>query len=490
MKTAKKHLFLRCLAIFLFFLATFFIITTGWMSKTFDQVAFEQLLFHIIVPVEGANPELVYDYLFHLGLVVGLTVVYGLLLFWLTRGKSKAGLTWAALLLVIPYLGLSLYMVEDNHGILAYYTKPSSTFIENNYAPLTPEQISFADNRHNLILILLESVEETFNDKQLFGRSLIPEIAALRARNLSFYGINQFLGCNYTIAAITSFFFGVPLKLPIDGNTYDSRTFAAFLPGAVSILEVLEQNGYQIDFFLGSRATFSGKDNLFATHTQHGRVHDLRHFGATRDDVGQHIHPTWGMPDYYVYARAKEFIQQNYSRQFEGNFFLIIETVDTHWPDGYVVKGYKQKWGDFRDSISASSKMAAEFVAWIRKQPFAKNTTIIVMGDHALMTPEIADIQLPEYPYRQIFNVFINPVPQIKPLAQQRRFASFDMAPTILESIGAQLPDGRFGLGVSLFNQQPTLNEQLGFEALSEKLQENSTFYDNFYRHNARGQRD
>ena len=481
MKT-QKYTLLKIVATLLFLLATMLFITSQWMGEVFGPVSFEQILFHIMAPAEGANKHLVWEYLLSVSLGLLATAMYAFLLFKLFR--QRKGPAIVCVLLAIPYLAASLFFVERNHGLFAFFLRPESKVIENNYVYVYPEGVSFGPERHNLILVLLESMEETFNNKAVFGKQLMPDLAKLRSKNTSFYGFDHFLGTSWTVAGITSYFFGIPLKLPIDGNSYDNKAFSAFLPGAPTILEVLEKNSYKIDIFLGSRATFSGKDNLFKTHTQNTTIHDLHYFNANHKDIKEADRIDWGLRDAYTYARAKEFLAATYNRPFEGNFMVIVETVDSHSPnDYYIAPGRPQVYGDYRDAIVETNRMAADFVAWARRQPFARNTTIILMGDHDVMATELGDVELPKYSEREIYNVFINPVPSLGLNMQQRKFGSFDMAPTILESLGVELPDGRFGIGVSLFRESPpTLYEIMGFDKLYEELEKPSSFYDKFYR--------
>lgn len=480
----KKNFFVNLAAVIIFLLISLLVVSSRWLGDTFGQVSYEQFLFHAMAPSEGVNMEMIFSYLRQVGWALLFAALYIFVLFKLCAKDKFKPLKIVSLALLVPYLLVSLFYVEYNHGIAAYYTRPASKLIEENYKRVTPDDVVFPGKRHNLILVILESMEETYNNKEVFGRQLMPNLDKLRSQHTSFYGFDHFLGTGWTIAALTSFFFGVPLKLPIDGNSYDAKVTNAFLPGAMSILEVLESHGYKIDVFMGSRATFSGKDNLFKTHTRGATLHDLHYFGANHQDISPQDMIDWGLRDSYIYARAREFLAANYNQDFAGNFMVIIETVDTHSPkDYYVAPGNPQKFGDFRDAVIMADKMAAGFVAWAMKQPFAKDTTIIVMGDHDLMAFSIADIDMPDYAEREIYNVFINPVPSIARQQQKRSFASFDLAPTILESVGASLPEGRFGIGVSLFGDSPTVYETLGYDAMAEEMDKPCVFYNNFYTH-------
>lgn len=61
-----------------------------------------------------------------------------------------------------------------------------------------------------------------------------------------------------------------------------------------------------------------------------------------------------------------------------------------------------------------------------------------------------------------------------------RKFAPFDMAPTILESIGAKLEGSRFGLGTSLFSKEKTLIEKYGTNHINNEFKKEQRFYFSF----------
>ena len=84
--------------------------------------------------------------------------------------------------------------------------------------------------------------------------------------------------------------------------------------------------------------------------------------------------------------------------------------------------------------------------------------------------------------HREIYNVFINPALTLDSSAQRRVYAAFDMAPTLLESAGARLPEGRYGLGTSLFRPgQPTLLEAKGVEYYEAEIHKESSLYRSFF---------
>ena len=64
-------------------------------------------------------------------------------------------------------------------------------------------------------------------------------------------------GVNWTIGAIVSETAGIPLKIPIDGNSYGY--YKSFLPGAYTLGDILDKEGYNQMFMIGSDATFGGR---------------------------------------------------------------------------------------------------------------------------------------------------------------------------------------------------------------------------------------
>jgi phosphoglycerol transferase len=66
--------------------------------------------------------------------------------------------------------------------------------------------------------------------------------------------------------------------------------------------------------------------------------------------------------------------------------------------------------------------------------------------------------------------LFINP--QTNPDRKDRAFSSFDMAPTILESMGFHLKDSKMGIGTSLYSTKPTLIEKIGIDSLNMALKD------------------
>lgn len=466
----------------LFTVASFLFLSLDWVTDKFGAVTLDQIQFVYYSPLAGVDTTLVVSYA---GRMLVLLLLLGLFLL-LTRALRNAVQRdiWRARTRKLLFCGTALYFLAALAGTAVTFNVPAllarqeSPFIRDHYALPANLQILFPEKKRNLIIILAESAEHTFNNTELFGEAVMPELAELAERNLSFRGHVQVPGTEWTIAGITSFLFGIPLRLPLfDWNNYS--LFDTFLPGADSLLETFAEAGYETAMLLGSDSSFSGKKNLFAIHAPQSRVYDLNYFQKVfPEEAIKYAGTGWGLADHYLFAQARELLS---ARQSDAPFLLIVETVDTHIPDPFIPEGAPRKWDDYRDAFASLSGMVSEFVDWLERQDFYADTTVVILGDHLHMADELGPVDLREKK-REIYNVFINATRPAPVLGANRVFASFDLCPTILESVGVELAGGRFGLGASLFQAGPTLLEEKGVEAVVHELTQFSSFYTAFYK--------
>ncbi len=467
-------MFKKILFTLFFLIASMLLVLPSWLERHFGDTTVAQIEFVLRSTMAGVDMKLVSSFIRYVIIVPVLSMVL-LVIFrrvLVKRRLLKTGMH-APLALVSVYLLLAITYITVKYDLVAELSVGDSKFIEERYVKVNFNELVFPETKRNLILIISESLENTFHDKSIFGAGLMPELHDLQMRHVAFSGQCELPGTEWTIAGITSYMFGVPLKLPIGNNRY--ARFSTFLPKANSILDIMSQSGYDIQMILGSKAEFSGKSNLFSVHAPAARIWDLHYFLETRDDaVKEH---GWGVPDSYLFERAKDFFAE---RETDNPFFLIIETADAHTGTFFVQSKDPHKWGDDRDVFAAQSKMISDFITWVEAQPFFADTTIAVVGDHLLMQNSLAGVQLAGQE-RSVFNLFLNAGVDTADVKRDRLFSSPDICPTLLESVGVRLKNHRFGLGVSLFSNEPTLLEQYGEERLAREFKARSAFYNSFY---------
>ncbi len=398
---------------------------------------------------------------------------------------------YAAVILVI-WFALLLFVADSLFGIFSYIKAQTSnsSFIEEYYVDPKEADITFPSEKRNLIMIYMESAESSAQDEAnggLFDKNYIPAMTEIARWNTSFSQSDALEGacvapaCGWTMAGLVAETSGLPLKLfTYDDSLVDNsmRYYEYFMPGATTLGEILEKEGYHNCFMAGSDFDFGGRTNYF---TQHGdyEICDLKWARSTGLVAKDYTNGFWGIEDQYLYGYAKDKILELAGKEQPFNFSLL--TVDTHQPDGYVCSlcGNEQD-SQYGNVWSCASRQVAEFVSWVEEQDFYPNTTVVILGDHCSMNKNFYGFYTADKHHgstvRKVYNAFLNPVKE--PVAEKyRMFTTMDFFPSILSSLGAKIPGGRLGLGTDLFSGDSTLAEQFGYEELFYELNQKSKFY-------------
>lgn len=362
-----------------------------------------------------------------------------------------------------------------------------STMFEEEYVHPDTVDIIFPDKKRNLIVLYLESMESTYFSIEEGGgkkENLIPELTQLAVDNISFSD-SELLGggynislCGWTMAALLGTTSGVPYKLPIGGN--DAGEYAEFLPGLITLGDILLDNGYDNYFLCGSDAGFAGRKLYFEEHGNYS-IYDYN-TAVEEGIVPPDYYEFWGIEDCKLYDIAKTELSRIATEDKPFNYTML--TVDTHHSDGYECELCQDEHGNqYANAISCASRQAMEFIAWISEQEWYENTSIVVIGDHLSMNGTFWD-DLPSGYDRKVYNCFINVdvnngTGSIR--TKNRGFSALDMFPTILSVVGVEIEGDRLGLGVDLFSDKDTLIEQYGFSGLQEKIGQYSKYYDEMF---------
>lgn len=480
------------------------IISINWLYNNFGNLSFEEIVFHLKVPLEGTNDSFIFNYLKEaLPKIIIYTILICVILFVDKIIKAKKekhskrniysdlkliyiSTRFKSLVAIIILIIAVIYSCQKTE-IINYIkmVTDNSKLIEENYVSSEQTKITFQEEKQNLIYIFMESMESTYASKELegaFEENLIPELTNLAEQNISFShtdklgGMQDVKNTGWTIAAMVSQTSGLPLKIGIEGNSYGE--YSTFLPGAENIGEILEKQGYNNYLMIGSDAAFGGRKNYFEQHGNYN-IWDLgvaiEKGKMTREEI-----VAWGYEDKKLYDYAKEELLEIAKKEEPFNFTML--TVDTHHVDGYICNICEEKHEtQYENVISCASKQVYDFVKWIQNQEFYKNTTIVICGDHISMQPEYwwKDIKKIDPNYnRTVYNCIINSKITTQN-TKNRLFSAFDMYPTTLASLGVTIEGDKLGLGVNLFSDQKTLLEQYGVEYVNNELRKTSSFYNN-----------
>lgn len=485
---AHKVLFVsgNVLVVFLAVLTALICSSILWMFKTWPNLTMQELMFTIQSPFDGTNKEMIVNYI--ISCVPATVLVFLVVLITLLMLKKKR-VYYIAVIIIISSSVISLagfiYMVWDRLDIGEYAanTGTYSSFIDANYVDPAETQITFPEQKRNLIYIFLESMETTYADEKsggVFEDNYIPELTELAEENEDFSGTDEKItgaeALNYaswTAAALFAQTSGLPLTLPIDGNSMDTQD--SFLPDMIAIGDILEQQGYNQTFMIGSDGNFGGRSLYFTDHGNYS-IKDYYYYqelGKFPEDYWV----WWGFEDQKLFEYAKEELTELASQDAPFNFTML--TVDTHFEDGYVCELCGNEYGDnqYANVLSCSSRQVSQFVEWIQQQDFYENTTIVISGDHPTMDSDFCE-DIDENYDRKVYTAYINSSVEPDNPDWRREYSTFDQFPTTLASLGVQIEGNRLGLGTNLFSSEYTLTELYGVDYVNNELLKKSELMD------------
>ena len=495
--------------IFGYFLILLFVslmVLPKFILTKFGEMNLEQLIFILLGNNAGANYEVVWDYIRFLApylLIMPLVVVIVIILtryvyylkiciFGFKYEKNfKLRINWIfSLSLISVGMFLLYYQYDKEFKVSAYVSSRinRSTIYEEHYVDPYSVNIEFPEKKKNLIYIILESMNTNFqsmnlsSDKQ--NENLIPGLINLVKSNASVShneelgGLYVSYGTNWTAGSLIGQSASIPLTGPLSsGNAYGQN--GVFLPGVTTIGEVLELNGYNNYFAIGSEASFAGRDVFYTTHGNY-EILDL-HYWKNIGKIPEDYHVFWGMEDSKLFEYSKEKLIEISKEEAPFNYTML--TVDSHFTDGFTDDRCDIDYDiPYANAISCSDKLLLEFLYWISNQDFYEDTSIVLVADHSTMNVDF--LEKSNISNRTLYNAFINLDFEVDNSKLINRSATvLDMFPTTLSALNVDIENDRLGLGTDLFSNRKTLPEEFGYEEFNEELSKKSLYYEkNFFK--------
>ncbi len=491
MKETKVYpIWKTVLILVLLFLVTFFTTAVAWALCSWSMLTMDELLWHLKASMKGSNPDMVISFIV---ITLGVSVlVTGIAAFLLIRSRRRKesniflsritlGATAAILVggLIAAWNGFSI-----GPFLKGYMTV--SSFIEDEYVDPGSVAVTFPEKKRNVIVLYLESMELTFTDPEsggAFPENVIPELTQLARENECFAGDAKVLnggialpGTVWTMGAMFGTTAGLPLKTPLGQNGMSVND--DFLPGIMTLGDLLEREGYRNRLLIGSEAIFGGREQYYRDHGNH-EIHDY-HYAIDTGRIPEDYMVWWGYEDEKLFDYAKEELTE--LAKGDQPFSMSILTADTHFEDGHLCPRCGNTFGSNRyaNIMNCSSGRVAEFVQWLKEQDFYQDTTIIITGDHPTMDTDFCD-DVPESYLRKTYTCIINSVAEAKNPARTRVYSTFDLFPTTLAAMGVTLEGDRLGLGTNLYSDRDTLTERYTLPDLEEKLNARSKMMERMY---------
>lgn len=475
-----------------------------WYLEKYGSLGFDSILYTLTADMGGVEKELIKSYIKQVSIrvVLSFTLVWLLLFFPFPnkmvlkiRGRKPRSFriypfkrpVALLLCLAVALTATAVAAERTEFTTFIYYLGSPSTFYDENYVDPRDVEVTFPEEKRNLIIVYLESMETTFFSKEEGGAletNVIPELYTLAEENLSFShteGIGGFYsppGTRWTVAAMLSQTAGIPLKNTAGAANNEYGQEGEFLPGIYSMTDMLADNGYNQMIMVGSDLSFGGRRTYYTTHG----VEEVRDLFTAKDDgiVPEDYYVWWGMEDLYLFEYAKQELTELASR--EEPFAFSMLTVDTHQIDGYKCRLCENTYKEQYENVyRCSSRQTAQFISWIQEQDFYENTTVVVVGDHPTMDGDYIARRTPSGYDRRVYNCILNSAAQTDRV-KNRQFTTMDMFPTVLAAMGCEIEGEQLGMGINLFSDKETLMEQLGRENFDHELSRYSDYYmSNFF---------
>ena len=460
----------------------------AFMFRTWGHVTTDGLIFQLSMPKQGAGNKMIAKYLTQ-AVAPGVAVAAAIWAVCLVMRRRGAHVLLPLLAAVVLAILISVAAVRKAYlevGAQEYFdyidkkkgTKPT-TFVPDHYVDPKTVSITFPEKKRNLVYIYLESLEVTAADQAsggAFRDNYIPELVRLAKENEDFSGNDEkihgavsYSGTTWTVGAMFAETAGLPLQVAWKNRKVMQHSFFS---GVTALGDILKKEGYNQGLLIGSDIAFGGRKLYFSQHGGY-EIRDYQ-YAADHRQIPEGYEVWWGYEDAKLFPIAKDYLTELSKKGQPFNLTLL--TTDTHFPNGYHCEHCRDEFEyEYGNVFACSSRQVTEFVEWIRRQPFAEDTTIVLSGDHPTMDMDFV-ARIPQGYERTVYTAYVNAAVKPEDPERPRAYSTFDDFPTTLAALGAEIEGNRLGLGTNLFSSEDTLTETFGRAELEKKLVKRSEF--------------
>lgn len=349
------------------------------------------------------------------------------------------------------------------HDVAELFSKKNEISLDKKFAHqnllMQNGKQLFDKKKKNIIYLYLEQFERTYFDESIFP-GLTPNLKRLEGDAITFTNINSPKSTNWTIAGMVASQCGIPLLVPnYRGNSMSGMD--QFLPLARCLGDILNDNGYALNYIGGSSLDFAGKGNFYRSHGFEV-IEGLSELRSKSDN--SYLSP-WGLFDDTLFEILKDRYRSSVSESEPFGIFAL--TLDTHHPDGYISKSCNDLvYGDGKNpilnSIHCADMLAGRFIEYVKSNHQFSNTTLVVSSDHLALKNSATEL-LEKGDRKNLFLIFD---PDMSPRVITNPGSMFDIAPTVLSSMGVH--SRGLGFGRNLFFEPSLIEHESKIEIIIE----------------------
>lgn len=330
------------------------------------------------------------------------------------------------------------YLDEQHYPFLHTLDTTAGTLAPffNNAAPGSPriDSIRAGNAPPNIVIILVEGLGRAFTNKGAYLGNFTPFLDSLSEKSL--YWKNFLSEGGRTFAVLPS----ILGSLPFARNGWNE--LGQQMPPHLSLLSLLQFNGYQTAFYYGGDSHFDNMD-LFLQKGHIGAINDEKTYPGTYTKMPSKTGFTWGYGDKELFRRYFETKQD--ARQ---PYASVLLTVSTHSPffineqqhylqrfeqrmeqlgfDEDTKKQYRDYQYQYASILFMDDAIRNFFKEYSSRADF-KHTVFLITGDH----------RMPEIPMSTKIDRYHVPLLIYSPLLKRTAtFSSisthFDITPSLL----------------------------------------------------------
>lgn len=321
-----------------------------------------------------------------------------------------------------------------------------------------------------MVIVYLESVGRSYGQIAEFEPYYSP-IQKLADKSVELTNLVQTTGTSYTIAGVVSSQCGIPL-LPNGLETVFFRngleaSMVGFLPSVHCLGDQLSQDGYTLSYMNGASLDKFSKRSFLREHG-YSRLFDI---ASLTDAEKQGRTNVWGLNDALLFENAtKEF---DTLASTGTPFVQSILSISTHGPDAFLDNDCAPDLNNTSQiprAIQCTGELVHKLINHIKESDVGDSTIVIILNDHlAFFNSVISQLNKVGENRRNLFMIYENGTPE----KVNRRIAPFDIYPTILETLGYKIKDGRANMGISLYSKNKNLVEELGVDTVNKSFKGN-----------------
>lgn len=467
---------MKFLKITLILLSLSFFYLPVFIRKTFGSVNFDQLMFFVFTDggTVGTDFSVYVNFvkwaiLRPFVLFIVLYLIFALLI----RSKLFNEFIKKAnhFIILFAFLSLSVLYNAYSFGGASFFKR----YVGRDQLPLYFTDFDFEQikpvAKNNLILLYVESLENTFSDVSLMGYDLNAPLTSKFGP--SRFDLRQAPGTGWTTAGMVSSQCGLPLA-PFMGNSLEHR--AAPILGKLTCLgDILNKFGYSQTFFVGPDLKFSGMDKFYLNHGfQYAYGKDEIFSGLASEKLAT----GWGggVNDDTLFDLAVDKIK--FELNNKQNFNVTIMTTDNHASDGFLSPRCTKNGfiNQISEVIFCTNKSIVNFVENLESLNVFENTILVVMGDHNFMG-EIGGAK--PFGDRPIYFNYIG-ADSAKYHPETSTLTHFDVFPSILQLLfGYEVKE--LHLGSNIFSKEgPGISEKNNY-IFGDSFLNYSQFYRTFW---------